>query len=125
VVPNAAISNPNHYVNRARRLARRAVACGIHAVFTDQFENPANYAVHYSQTGPEIHRQCPGIAAFVMSSGTGGTIAGVGRCLKELARSSIYINVNSGIKVVLVDPPGSAFQHGVAYAPQQQEPNLK
>jgi cysteine synthase A len=129
VVPNAAISNPNHYVNMARRLARRAVACGIHAVFTDQFENPANYAVHYSQTGPEIHRQCPGIAAFVMSSGTGGTIAGVGRCLKELARSSGNVDVNSGITVVLVDPPGSALyhkiQHGIAYAPQQQERNLK
>jgi cysteine synthase A len=135
VVPNAAISNPHHYVNVARRLARRAVACGIRAVFTDQFENPANYAVHYAQTGPEIHRQCPDLAAFVMSSGTGGTIAGVGRCLKELTLSAPFLNSDSSggssssVKVVLVDPPGSSLyhkiQHGIAFALQQRERNLK
>jgi cysteine synthase A len=132
VVPNAAISNPNHYVNVARRLARRAVDCGIRAVCTDQFENPANYAVHYAQTGPEIYRQCPDLVAFVMSSGTGGTIAGVGRSLKELTSSAPSSNNNSGsssIKVVLVDPPGSALyhkiQHGIAFALQQCERNLK
>jgi cysteine synthase A len=132
VVPNAAISNPNHYVNVARRLARRAVACGIKAVCTDQFENPANYAVHYTQTGPEIYRQCPDLAAFVMSSGTGGTIAGVGRSLKELTLPSLKNNSSgsgSSIKVVLVDPPGSALyhkiQHGIAFALQQRERTLK
>jgi cysteine synthase A len=133
VVPNAAISNPHQYVNVARRLARRAVTCGIRAVFTDQFENPANYAVHYAQTGPEIYRQCPDLAAFVMSSGTGGTIAGVGRCLKELTFSAPSLNNNdsssSSVKVVLVDPPGSALyhkiQHGIAFALQQRERNLK
>lgn len=132
VVPNAAISNPNHYVNVARRLARRAVACGIRAVCTDQFENSANYAVHYAQTGPEIYRQCPDLAAFVMSSGTGGTIAGVGRSLKELTQSappSVNIVSSSNMKVVLVDPPGSALyhkiQHGIAFALQQRERNLK
>jgi cysteine synthase A len=131
VVPNAAISNPNHYVNVARRLARRAVDCGIRAVCTDQFENPANYTVHYAETGPEIHRQCPDLAAFVMSSGTGGTIAGVGRSLKELTQSAPSSNNSnsSGVKVVLVDPPGSALyhkiQHGIAFALQQRERNLK
>ena len=122
VVPNAAISNPNHYVNVARRLAERArKVWGFSAVFTDQFENVANYQVHCDQTGPEIARQCPGLCAFVMSSGTGGTISGVGRYLKE--------NGWSRCKVILVDPPGSALynkvEHGVAYALQQRERSLK
>jgi cysteine synthase A len=124
VVPNAAISNPNHYVNVARRLAQRAAECGIPAVFMDQFENPANYAVHYSQTGPEVYRQCPKLDAFCMSSGTGGTLAGVGCYLKEISARTA-----TTITIALVDPPGSSLyhkiQHGIAYAPQQKERNLK
>ena len=121
VVPNAAISNPNHYVNIARRLAERArTVWGVPAIFTNQFENQANFEIHYHQTGPEIMRQCPDLDAFVMSSGTGGTISGVGRYLKE--------NVDC-CKVVLVDPPGSALynkiMHGVAYASQQSERVLR
>lgn len=121
VVPNAAISNPNHYVNVARRLAQRAVESNVAAVFCDQFENPANFEVHYRQTGPEVYRECPNLAAFCMSSGTGGTIAGVGRYLKEQSCDAI--------KVVLVDPPGSALyhkiQHGIAFSPQQTERIMK
>jgi cysteine synthase A len=122
VVPNVAISNPKHYVNIARRLAERAQnVWGVPAVFTDQFENAANFQVHFEQTGPEIARQCPDLDAFVMSSGTGGTIAGVGRYLKkELVKNC---------KIVLVDPPGSALfnkiEHGVAYASQQREREIK
>jgi cysteine synthase len=121
-VPVAAISSPNHYVNVARRLAERAKRVWeVDAVFTDQFENEANYQVHYTQTGPEILQQCPDLSAFVMSSGTGGTIAGVGRYLKE--------HTGKNVKVVLVDPPGSALynkiQHGVAYATEQRERGLK
>jgi cysteine synthase A len=49
-------------------------------VFIDQFENLSNFRVHFEETGPEIYKQCNGdINAFVMSSGTGGTIAGVSR----------------------------------------------
>lgn len=121
VVSNAAIANPNHYVNVARRLAVRANELGtVRAVFIDQFENVSNFDTHYEQTGPELWRQCKNLDAFVMSSGTGGTIAGIGRFLKEKHVS---------VKVVLVDPPGSALyhkiQHGVAFANQQRERELK
>jgi cysteine synthase len=84
VVPNAAISNPNHYVNIARKAALLAEEqLGIPTLFGNQFENQANYDIHYRQTGPELWRQCPQLDAFCMSSGTGGTIAGVGTFLKE------------------------------------------
>ena len=121
VVPNCAISNPNHYVNVARRIAELARSKhNISASFVNQFENEANFQVHYTTTGPEIWSQCPQMNAFVMSSGTGGTIAGVGRYLKEQS---------SDCRVVLVDPPGSALyhrvHHGVAYAPQQRERAMK
>jgi cysteine synthase len=120
VVPTASISNPNHYVNVAKTLASMAREQGIAAVFIDQFENLANFRVHYESTGPEIYERCPQLHAFCMSSGTGGTIAGVAHYLKERKPS---------VRIVLVDPPGSALyhavQHGIAYAPQQQERALK
>ena len=120
IVPTASISNPNHYVNVAKKLASIARDQGIAAVFIDQFENLANFEVHYQHTGPEIYNSCPQLDAFCMSSGTGGTIAGVAKYLKERKPS---------VRIVLVDPPGSALyhavQHGVAYAPQQQERALK
>jgi cysteine synthase A len=122
VVPNAAISNPNHYFNIARHVAEiaRTRFC-ISAVFMNQFENEANFRVHYSTTGPELYNQCPQMDAFVMSSGTGGTIAGVAKYLKSV--------VQNKCRVVLVDPPGSALyhriHHGVAYAPQQRERAMK
>jgi len=121
IVPTASISNPNHYVNIARRVAKRArIDFGYRAVFMDQFENQANFQVHYETTGPEIWDSCPTLNAFVMSSGTGGTIAGVGKYLKEQ---------NDNTQIVLVDPPGSSLYNkvkfGVAFAPQQAEQKLK
>lgn len=96
------------------------------AVFMNQFENIANYHTHYTHTGPEIHHQMVKnqnqsiIDAFVMSSGTGGTLAGVGTFLKE---------VDPNIKIVLVDPPGSSLYNkvkfGVAFAPEQKEQSLR
>ena len=124
-VPTAAISNPNHYVNLARKAAKMAneilEGAAAAAFFVDQFENASNYEVHYQQTGPEIWSQlCGRVDAFVMSSGTGGTIAGVGTYLKEK---------NHDVNIVLVDPPGSALhhkvEHGVAYAPEQRERTLR
>ena len=122
VVPTASISNPNHYVNIARRIAERArEAWGYNAVFIDQFENTANFQIHYHETGPEIFKACSNLDAFVMSSGTGGTLTGVGKYLKDQSEGHV--------QVVLVDPPGSSLynriQHGVAYATQQAEQRLK
>lgn len=125
VVPNAAISNPNHYVNVARRIANRinerCNSARIKAAFTNQFENLSNYTVHLEWTGPELWSQTSGkLDAFVMSSGTGGTISGVGRYLKSQSPF---------VRVVLVDPPGSALyskiRYGVAYASQQSERAMK
>lgn len=125
VVPTAAISNPYHYVNLARKAAIMAQEQhGIEAAFINQFENCANFEIHYRQTGPEIWRQMRQngqiLDAFVMSSGTGGTIAGCGTYLKEQ---------NNNIEIVLVDPLGSSLynkvEHGVAYASQQQERGLQ
>ena len=137
VVPTAAISNPNHYVNIARRLAEKAQAKGIQAAFMNQFENEANFDFHYRVTGPELWDQfhaetmrsgifnfwrgAQQLSAFVMSAGTGGTISGVGKHLKERSTGMC--------RVVLVDPPGSSLynkvKHGVAFAPQQREQKLQ
>lgn len=76
VVPPCGISNKDHYVNTARRMAKEAGG-----VFLDQFENLANFRAHLEETGPELWEQSDGnVDAFVMSAGTGGTIAGVSRC---------------------------------------------
>ena len=121
VVHTAAISNPKHYVNVARRYAKDLRDQGKSAVFTDQFENEANFDAHYSSTGPEIWEQTNRrLDSFVMSSGTGGTISGVGTFLKEQ---------NHNIQVVLVDPPGSSLfnkvKYGVAYTSEQKERGLR
>jgi len=89
-------ADPNHFYHTAKRLAQ-----ALEGVWTDQFENPANAQAHYETTGPEIWRQVEGrIDAFVMSSGTGGTLGGISSFLKTKA---------SGLQVVLADPPGSGL----------------
>lgn len=85
--------------------------------FADQFENMANYRAHYEWTGPEIWEQTKGsLHAFVAAAGTGGTIAGVSRYLKEKNRS---------IKCFLMDPPGSGLfnkvTRGVMYTKEEAE----
>ncbi|GJU19616.1 cysteine synthase 2 [Tanacetum coccineum] len=85
--------------------------------FADQFENLANYRAHYEGTGPEIWEQTDGkLHAFVAAAGTGGTVAGVSRFLKEK---------DPGIKCFLVDPPGSGLynkvKRGVMYTREEAE----
>jgi cysteine synthase len=74
------------------------------AFLPNQFSNPANPEIHYRTTGPEILDAMDGrIDAFVYGSGTGGTITGVGRCLKEH---------DPRVQVVMVEPGRSAVMHG-------------
>jgi cysteine synthase len=68
----------------------------------NQFTNPANPQVHYDTTGPEIWSQMEGrIDAFVYGSGTGGTISGVGRFLKEQRKAIQVVAVEPGRSPVL------------------------
>lgn len=85
--------------------------------FADQFENLANFRAHYEGTGPEIWEQVGGyLDAFVAAAGTGGTVAGVSRFLKEK---------KSSIKCFLIDPPGSGLfnkvTRGVMYTREEAE----
>lgn len=109
-VKPAPIVDPNQYTNAARKGAqaiRDDENDPRNAIFADQFENDYNWRVHCKTTGPEIWTQMEGdISAFVTGSGTGGTIAGVSRYLKEK---------DSGIKVVLADPQGLGLANRVNY----------
>ncbi|KAL2481773.1 Pyridoxal-5'-phosphate-dependent enzyme family protein [Abeliophyllum distichum] len=85
--------------------------------FADQFENLANFRAHYEGTGPEIWEQVGGnLDAFVAAAGTGGTVAGISRFLKEK---------DSNIKCFLIDPPGSGLfnkvTRGVMYTREEAE----
>jgi cysteine synthase A len=96
-VPTVPYSNPNQYQKVAQRLA----ASLPNAIWSNQFDNVANRAAHLHTTGPEIWSQTNGrIDAFVTSTGTGGTFAGVSEYLKSRRRS---------IRCVLADPPGSSL----------------
>ena len=97
-VPAVAFENPANYNHQARDFAKATP----NSVWTDQFDNTANALAHYRTTGPEIWEQTQGkVDAFTCSTGTGGTLAGVARYLRE----------KSGGKVQswLADPPGSVL----------------
>ena len=87
--------HPDHYLQKARAIT----AATPGAVMADQFYNEANPQIHYETTGPEIWEQSAGrVTHFVAAAGTGGTITGVGRYLKEK---------NPAVRVVGIDPEGS------------------
>ncbi|HKV33334.1 MAG TPA: cysteine synthase [Pyrinomonadaceae bacterium] len=89
---------PDHYVSTARRIATETP----NSFYPDQYSNPFNPEAHYRTTGPELWRQTEGkITHFVAGLGTGGTISGTGRYLKEQ---------NPTIKIIGADPYGSIFK---------------
>lgn len=87
--------HPDNYVMLAKRIARETP----NAILANQFYNDANSQAHYDTTGPEIWEQTDGrVTHFVYAAGTGGTITGVGRYLKEK---------NPRIQIIAGDPVGS------------------
>lgn len=92
-------SHPDSYYSVARRIATERPG----AVLMDQYNNPANPAAHYATTGPELWKQTAGrITHFVAGMGTGGTISGTGRYLKDQ---------NPKVQVIGADPVGSILKH--------------
>jgi cysteine synthase len=100
VVPNAPPTSPENFQIVAKRLATERGW-----FLADQFGNPANPRIHEATTGPEILQQCDGrVGTFVCGIGTGGTITGVGRFLKNHCKE---------VRIVLADPVGSRLAHFV------------
>ncbi len=103
VVPGGkSIDDPLHYINQGRRIAQERGGW-----FVSQFDNKDNFEAHYSTTGPEIWEQTEGkVDVLVAGIGTGGTLCGAGKFLKEK---------NPAVQLVLADPAGSllsAWQSG-------------
>jgi cystathionine beta-synthase len=100
VCPTAvAPEDPRSYYNVSDRLAREIPG----AWKPDQYSNPANPRSHYEQTGPELWKQTEGrLTHFVAGVGTGGTITGVGKYLKE----------QGPVQVIGADPEGSVYSGG-------------
>jgi cysteine synthase A len=96
LMPAVPYSNPSHYARYSGRLAEE-----LGAFWANQFDNVANRDGHYRTTGPEIWEQTDGkVDGFTCAVGSGGTLAGVARALKER---------NPDVKIALSDPMGAAL----------------
>ncbi|KAI8928930.1 hypothetical protein BC831DRAFT_446397 [Entophlyctis helioformis] len=97
-VPAVPFTDPANYNHQAKEYA----ATLDNAVWTNQFDNTANRQAHIETTGPEIWEQTQGkVDAFTCATGTGGTLAGITRYLKDTSAGRV--------KVFLADPPGSVL----------------
>lgn len=95
---NVEPNDPRSYYSVSKRLAEETP----NSWYVNQYDNPSNTIAHYEQTGPEIWEQTEGkITHFVVGVGTGGTISGVGKYLKEK---------NPNIKIWGIDTYGSVFK---------------
>jgi cystathionine beta-synthase len=89
--------HPDHYVMKAKQLVRDTPG----AILANQFYNPVNPEAHYATMGPEIWEQTSGkVTHFVAGAGTGGTVSGAGKYLKEKKPE---------IRVIAGDPVGSLY----------------
>ena len=89
--------HPDNYVQTAKRIVAETPG----AILADQFYNPVNPQAHYATTGPELWEQTEGrITHLIAAAGTGGTISGTGKFLKEK---------NPSVRIIAGDPPGSIF----------------
>ena len=101
-VPAVPFADPNNYQHIAKRIAKEEMRTNPNgAIFADQWNNLDNMSAHYSTTGPEIYNQTNGeVDAFICSVGTGGTLSGVSKYLREK---------NSSVKTGIADPKGAAM----------------
>jgi cysteine synthase A len=115
-VPAVPFRNPENYVHVAARLAGELAASEPNGVlYANQWENLSNADGHYRSTGPEIWEQTGGeVDAFCCAIGTGGTIAGVGRYLKER---------NPEVVIAVTDPLGSCMYNYYAHGELRAEGN--
>lgn len=105
---------PDEHAGSYRKVAERIARETPGAFMPNQYFNEANPLIHYRATGPEIWRQTGGqVEVMVAGMGTGGTISGAGRFLKEK---------NPDLKLVGVDPKGSRYQGAFAGTPSEVRP---
>ena len=94
---NVEPDDPRSYYKTAERIVEETP----NSFYANQYHNPANPEAHYRSTGPELYEQMDGkIDVFIAGAGTGGTLSGVGKYLKEQ---------NPDIQIVAVDPVGSLY----------------
>jgi cystathionine beta-synthase len=98
IVPTAVPpDHPENYINKAKQIVKDTPG----AILANQFFNPENPEAHYRTTGPEVWQQTQGrVTHFVAGAGTGGTVSGTGKYLKER---------NPGVKIIAGDPVGSLY----------------
>jgi cysteine synthase A len=110
VVPTVPYRDDANFQKQAGRFAETL----DNAVWANQFDNTANRLAHYESTGPEIWAQTDGkVDAFTCSVGTGGTLAGTARYLKEQSED---------VRIVLADPFGSALYNWVTTGEAKMTP---
>jgi cystathionine beta-synthase len=91
--------HPDNYVMKAKHIVQETPG----AILANQFYNPVNPEAHYATTGPEIWEQTEGkVTHLIAGAGTGGTISGAGKYLKEK---------NPKVRVIAADPIGSLYTH--------------